>query len=269
MGKWLLMATDWTGMASAYDTSFARLCSGTIPVMIQRIRAAHDDGMGLDGMGLDVGAGTGALASALSASGFAVWGVDADEGMVAFAHTAHPELQFTVGALPSLEFPDGQFDFVVANFVVNHVARPREAVQELARVAAKGGLVIATIWPSAPVSPLNRLWNQVVDRSGADRPAGTRLPLEDDFERSRNGLGDLFMNAGLTGVNVDEVSWDFTISAGDLWRAVEAGIANIGAIYRHQDEAGQRAMRAEYEELTRSGGLVFQATALIAVGSAV
>jgi hypothetical protein len=98
---------------------------------------------------------------------------------------------------------------------------------------------------------------------------GTRLPLEDDFERSVSGFGELFSHAGLADVRAEEISWDFVISPADLWVAVEAGIATIGATYRHQSEAGRQAMRAAYEDLTRGGELTLPSTALIAVARAV
>lgn len=308
------MATDWAGMASAYDASFARLCEGTIPFIVEaaggvprRRRVADGEGAATyDGKGaatpddkgaaapdgegaatsdggtggagvldtgtaaaLDVGTGTGTVAAALGAAGFDAIGVDADDGMVDFASKAHPGLTFLVGALPGLPFQGGEFDVVAANFVVNHTLRPRLAVRELARVAKHGGLVIATIWPSSPVSPLNQLWNDVMRDSRAVPLTGTRLPPEDDFERSASGFGALFSDARLADVRVEEVSWDFVISPGDLWVAVEAGIATIGANYRHQSEAGRQAMRAAYEDLTKGGGLTLPSTALIAVGRAV
>lgn len=257
------MATDWAGMAPAYAASFGRLCSGTVPAILDAARAVSTIGRALD-----VGTGTGTVAAALDAVGFDAVGVDADEGMVAFAAGTHRGLTFAAGTLPSLPFADGEFDLVVANFVVNHTLKPRAAVRELARVAKPDGVVVATIWPSVPVSPLNGLWSDVIRDSGAVVPAGTRLPPEDDYERSREGLGGLLAGAGLADVRVDEPSWDFTISADDLWRGVEAGIANIGATYLHQDEQGRRAMHAAYGAHTGWRDLTFPATALVAVARA-
>ncbi|GAB3394147.1 hypothetical protein GCM10027568_24240 [Humibacter soli] len=257
------MATDWAGMAPAYAASFGRLCSGTVPAIIDAATVVPTGGKALD-----VGTGIGTVAAALDAAGFDTIGVDADEGMVGFASGAHRGSRFVEGALPSLPFVDGEFDLVVANFVVNHTLKPRAAVRELARVAKAGAVVIVAIWPAVPVSPMNGLWGDVIRDSGAVVPTGTRLPAQDDFERSRDGLGALLAEAGLADVRVDEPSWDFTISAADLWRGVEAGIANIGATYRHQDESGRRAMRGAYGARTGWGDLSLPASALVGVARA-
>jgi len=256
------MATDWAGMASAYELSFGRLCAGSLPFLIDRSRVA------VPGTALDAGTGTGSVAAALTARGFTVHGVDADPGMVAFASAQHPDVRFSVDALPRLSFANGTFALTVANFVINHVPKPRAAVQELARVTADGGLVLVTIWPSSPISPMNQLWNRVITDSGVIPLSGHRLPAQDDFERSRGGLGQLLAEAGLTDVTAEQIGWDFRIDADQLWIAVEAGIANIGATYRQQNLAGKRAMRAVFEDITELGELTLRADAVLGAGRA-
>jgi hypothetical protein len=121
-----------------------------------------------------------------------------------------------------------------------------------------------TIWVSEPISPLNDLWNHVVVTPGAVPLSGHRLPPEKDFSRNVTGLRELLAHAGGLESAADEVSWTFRIDAEDLWLAVEAGIATIGATYRQQNHAGRHAMRASYEESTGLGGLEFVSTALAA-----
>jgi SAM-dependent methyltransferase len=43
------------------------------------------------------------------------------------------------------QFPDGAFDFVVINHVLEHVANPVKAVREVFRICRKGGIVIIAI----------------------------------------------------------------------------------------------------------------------------
>jgi SAM-dependent methyltransferase len=43
------------------------------------------------------------------------------------------------------QFPDGAFDFVVMNHVLEHIANPVKAVREVFRVCRKGGIVIIAI----------------------------------------------------------------------------------------------------------------------------
>ena len=188
--------------------------------------------------------------------------------MVDLATKRVPDATFSIAALPTLTFDDDAFDLTIANFVINHVAKPREGIRELHRVTATGGLLLVTIWPARPVSLMNEMWNRVIEASGIDAPAGSRLPEEDDFERDQNGLGRLLTDAGLSEIEVSEITWDFTINAEDLWAAVEAGIAGVGAVYRGQGVEGRQAMRSSYEDMTGLGDLTLPSTALMASGRA-
>jgi SAM-dependent methyltransferase len=44
-----------------------------------------------------------------------------------------------------LQFPDGAFDFVVANHVLEHLANPIKAVREVFRICRHGGMVVIAI----------------------------------------------------------------------------------------------------------------------------
>lgn len=235
------------------------MCAGAVPFLLERAPAAAPGANALD-----VGTGTGSVAAALAARGFDTVGVDADSGMIERAAGKHPAVSFEVGALPQLPFPAARFDLTTASFVVNHVPDPRAAARELIRVTRPGGLVIATIWPSTPISPMNDLWNRVVVASRAVPLSGQRLPPEKDFARTPAGLSDLLVGAGVIEVTAEEVSWTFRIDAEDLWLAVEAGIATIGATYRQQDQVRRRAMRVAYEDLTGLGLLELASSAVIA-----
>ncbi|WEG08905.1 class I SAM-dependent methyltransferase [Microbacterium horticulturae] len=250
---------DWTDTADAYALSFARLCAGAVPHILDRAPAPST--------ALDAGTGTGTVAAALAQAGHTVEGVDAAADMVRHARAAHPAVTFTEASLPDLPFTSGRFDLTVANFVVNHVPEPRAAVAELARVTSPGGRVIVTIWPSAPISAMNALWNEVMACAGATPPPGQRLTPTDDFARTPNGLRSLLAEGGLVDAAADEISWNFVIPAEDLWRGVEAGIATVGATYRAQDEAGQAAMRRAFEEVSGGGILTLPSTAIIATAS--
>lgn len=264
------MATDWAGTAAVYDASFGRLCAGAIPELVARLPATSAQHV------LDAGTGTGRTAAALAASGHRVVAVDADPGMVVFAAALADRLsgpvvdiEFGVADLMELPFDDGGFDASVANFVVNHLPVPRIGMRELVRVTRPGGVVAATVWPSTPVSAFNALWNEVIERSGAVRPAGLRLPPEHDFDRTRRGFAELLRDAGLADVASREISWTFRSSPGDLWACVEAGIASIGTTYRAQDARMRAAMLRVFDELTAGRDeLELPSTALLAEGTA-
>jgi ubiquinone/menaquinone biosynthesis C-methylase UbiE len=99
---------------------------------------------------LEVGCGTGRLATALAERGARVWAVDPSAEMLAQAQartSAGKRGGFKQGRAEALPFKDGWFERAVLRLVVHLVERPR-ALPELARVLAPGGrAAIATFVP--------------------------------------------------------------------------------------------------------------------------
>ena len=173
-------------------------------------------------------------------------------------------------ALPDLPFADGTFDAVLANFVVNHVPDPRAGVRELARVAAPGGRVGVTIWPSGQ-NTQSRLWAAVVAESGAVVPPSVRLPADLDFPRTREGLAGLLAGAGLRDVDARPLDWVHRTEPDALWRGAAAGVGGIGTVVTSQSDEVRDAMRSAYDRLVlplvHDGELVLPTEALLAVGT--
>ena len=260
------MGGEWTGVAEAYSLSFSHLCAGTVSAVLSAL-GTPAPGSKL----LDAGCGTGTLAAAATTAGYTVRGVDAEPSMAALAHRQHPHIPFDEGALPDLPYPADAFDAVTANFVINHVPDPLAAVRELHRLVRPGAPVAVTIWP-ATLSPMNRLWNDVIEQSGARRPETLRLPAEKDFPRTSAGLAGLLQAGGFRDVTTAEIRWVFDISPDELWSAVTAGIATIGATYRAQPEPVQDKMRQTFRRLATTGPdgrLHLASTALLASGLAI
>ena len=257
------MPNGWSGTATAFDASFARLCAGAVPPLVASL------GPGPGRSLLDVGCGSGNVVAAARSAGFTAVGTDAESSMVRLAAQQHPDVSFVQGALPRLPFACSAFDAAAANFVVNHTADPRVSIRELARMLVPGGRLALTLW-TAGVSPLNQLWDDVLAAASVAPMPARSLPPDKDFERSPAGLAAIVGGAGLEDVEVSEVSWLFQISAEDLWRGVEGGVATIGLTYRAQSLAAQRRMRAAYLRLTHEqhpdGDLPFPSSALLACG---
>jgi ubiquinone/menaquinone biosynthesis C-methylase UbiE len=102
---------------------------------------------------LDVGCGTGTLALAMrrvvGATGHVV-GIDPGEQQItrarAKAARRHAPIEFQVGVIEQLPFPDQTFDVVVSTLMMHHLpaSLKREGLAEIARVLKPGGrLVIA------------------------------------------------------------------------------------------------------------------------------
>jgi len=121
---------------------------------------------------VDVGAGTGAVSSALAARRARPVAVDLSIDMLAWnARAGPPCVVADIRALPSAA---GRVDASVAAFVLNHLTEPLGGLAELARVTRPGGAVLAAVFSNASRSQARDRGRR--GRSGcglAARPAGS------------------------------------------------------------------------------------------------
>ena len=228
----------WTGVAQAYAQSFAGLCAGAIPALL--------DGLPDDGRLLDVGCGTGALVRAARDAGVEAMGVEPDPEMAALAESVLGD-EVVVAGLPDLPLADDGFDVVIASFVLNHVDDPRAGARELSRVAAPGAVVRATIWGSTP-PPQALMWNGLLDEAGAVRAPVPRLSPERDFDRSADGLAGILSEAGLAVTTAGTIAWQWRIAPDALWSGLTS-TGNFGVLWRAQSQDVQGRLRAAYDDL--------------------
>jgi ubiquinone/menaquinone biosynthesis C-methylase UbiE len=134
---------------------------------------------------LDVGCGTGAITLdiALNTDGD-VTAIDIDPEKLDKARTLTedvPNVKIIEADALSLPFEDESFDLVVFNIVLIHVKDQQLAVNEMTRVADKGGIVLATLEPdynamiSYPETEFEKLWKKEVGELGADLSTGRKL----------------------------------------------------------------------------------------------
>jgi SAM-dependent methyltransferase len=256
----------WAGRAAAYDRSFARLCAHPAAALLDA--AGVDKGHRL----LDVGTGTGTVAALAASRGASVVAVDAEPSMLDLAAKRLPANATVLATLPVLPFPARTFDATVGNFVINHVGNPAAAVAEMARVTRPGGRIALTVWPSPPPTP-QRLWGEIFDAAGAERPSTLpRLDPGNDFPRTREGVSALVEGAGLDDVTCTTLSWTLHIDPNDFWAGPAAGLSIAGLVLDHQPPSVIPEVRAAFEEITApyrtdSGLLALPTTALLAAGS--
>ncbi|MER6120314.1 class I SAM-dependent methyltransferase [Streptomyces sp. A0642] len=257
----------WDGRAGSYARTFARLCAHTVPALLDAASTAAGTRL------LDVGCGSGSVTVAAAGRGALVRAVDAEPGMVAATRRAAPGVDVRIGALPQLPYQDGEFDAVVANFVLNHVGRPLDALVELRRVTRPGGRIAVTIW-QVPGSPGQALIGRAAQAAGLVRPdwlAG--VDEEHDFPRTPDGLGALLSAAGLGDVRSERVDWDHRAHAEDWWAGPAAGVAAIGQLVHSRGPEGVAAAKREYDLLCgefegEDGLLVLPHAAVLAHGAA-
>lgn len=97
---------------------------------------------------LDAGCGTGSFARAVSilVRPKIVSAVDIDPTFIEAArrlssNASSSNIDFKIGDIHNLEYPDGSFDVSYCNFVLPHLTDPVKGVSELVRVTKKGGCV--------------------------------------------------------------------------------------------------------------------------------
>ncbi|MGW4697592.1 class I SAM-dependent methyltransferase [Kitasatospora cineracea] len=235
--------TAWAGHGAVYAASFGRLC-------------ARPAGRLLDAAGvsahhrvLDVGTGPGTVAAAAVARGALVTAVDAEPSMLELVRRNVPQARCGLATLPELPFPDGEFDAVVANFVLNHVGRPLLALAEMRRVLRPGGRLAVTIWSGSP-APGQTLLPRALQAAGAVRPPHLG-PLDpaDDFTRTPEGLAGLLTAAGLRDAHGRTLDFDHATTLDEWWSGPAAGVATVGLTLLAQPPAVRAEARRHYERL--------------------
>lgn len=153
---------------------------------------------------LDLGCGTGALSQAIleQCAPRRVVGIDASEAFATYAraHCTDPRVRFTVADARALPFDASSFDAVVSGLMLNFVAEPRQALNEMIRVARPQAVVGAYVWDYAQGMQMMRaFWDAAValDPDAATLDEARRFPM-----CSPQGLSALLVDAGIVDVQV-------------------------------------------------------------------
>ena len=199
---------------------------------------------------LDVGTGTGALASVVhdAAPASPVVGVDPSEGLIAFAKNSSSSglVSFEVGDAQKLRFEDGSFDHAMAMLVMNFIPDHDKALAEMRRVTQPGGTVSACVWDyNDGMQSLRYFWDEVV----AQEPAAAGKD-ERNMKLSRHGqLGEVWNKAGLTEVREQPLVIDQTFkSFEDYWGPFLTGAGPGGAYVVSLPEERRRALESRLRE---------------------
>jgi len=102
------------------------------------------------GRALDAACGTGRYARYLVQRGHRVSAVDMSAEMIEKARANAPGVEFKLGGLEALPFPDLHFDLIMCGLALTHLPEISKAISEIARVLRTGGTaVIADHHPMA------------------------------------------------------------------------------------------------------------------------
>ena len=185
--------TDLIAAANAYEALF-------VPALFRQWASKVADAAAIRGgqRVLDVACGTGILAreagSRVGATGHVV-GLDPNPGMLAVATQLAPGVEWREGVAESLPFADGHFDAVVSQFGLMFFRDRRQALQEMKRVLAAGGMLVVAVWNSLDQIPAYGSLVALLEKTAGSRAADAlRAPF---VLGDRKRLGVLASEAGI------------------------------------------------------------------------
>jgi SAM-dependent methyltransferase len=171
--------------------------------------------------------------------------------MLAKAKRLHPTLNFSLGDAEQLPFGDSEFDAVVMNFGILHLAQPEVAIREVYRVLRHKGRFAFTVWAKPEEGVGFAIALRAIEALGN---ANIALPQGPPFFRFSDSTECVTVLEAAGFVNVAVVQLPLTWklnSAGDLFDAFYRGSARMGGLLRAQPEAALTAIR---EAFHRSAG---------------
>ncbi len=116
--------SGWQSIPKQYNESFGGLTIQCIPALLDAVGV--EEGTRL----LDVCTGPGFAAAAAAECGAEATGLDFSSEMLSVARDQNPAVEFREGDAEDLPFPNEQFDAVVMNFGLLHMANPEKALAE-------------------------------------------------------------------------------------------------------------------------------------------
>ncbi|MFC6715483.1 class I SAM-dependent methyltransferase [Branchiibius cervicis] len=213
---------------------------------------------------LDVGAGSGAVASRLAhfLGEAAVSAVDPSPPFVAALRTSLPNADVRLASAESLPFADVTFDLVIAQLVVQFMTDAARGLTEMVRVTRPGGRVAVSVWDfSGGRSPLSLFW-QAAGELFDD------VPDESGQLGTKSGeLARLLDAAGLSLVTDTEVAVDLVYDSFESWwQPYELGVGPAGAYFSTLDSAGREELRQRCAQRLPSAPGPHHAVAWLAIG---
>ncbi|UDY33966.1 class I SAM-dependent methyltransferase [Dermatobacter hominis] len=179
---------EWSGLD--LEATRAALLAGD-PVL--RLLERHLDA---DGLVLEAGCGSGAVAVALDGPGRTVVGIDLAAAAVRRAARAWPEFLGVVGDVTAMPFADRTFGAVVSLGVLEHTETgPGPALVEHRRVLRPGGLLLVTVPRISPLKAARDAWHLGIRRRDGYVSRGrwvVRRPTTSVERSSADGTGRAF-----------------------------------------------------------------------------
>jgi SAM-dependent methyltransferase len=205
---------------------------------------------------LDVGRGTGALASAICnlADPSLVVACDPSEPFVEHTRSriADPRVSVVVAGAGSLPQHPSGFDQVVSGLVLNFLPDPQQAVGEMRARARPGGVVAGYVWDYAGRMEFLRVfWDEAValDPAARDLDEGVRFPM-----CRRDALESIFQDAGMRDVRsaTVEIRTRFELFS-DYWKPFLGGTGPAPSYIASLSEEKRSELRDRLERRLTPG----------------
>jgi SAM-dependent methyltransferase len=195
---------------------------------------------------LDVGTGTGALATALEAATRTseIAGIDPSAGFIEYAkaNAVSGRARFEVANAQALPYGDASFDRATSLLVINFIPDHAKALREMRRVTRPGGAISACVWDyGAGMESLRIFWDEALALDPAAAPRHER-----NMKLAREGeLGALWNASGLTNVRETALVIEQAFSSfDDYWAPFLSGTGPGGAYVASLPEARRRRLEA-------------------------
>jgi len=199
-----------------------------------------------------------------------VTAVDAEPSMAEAAASNVPGLDVRVAVLPDLPLPDGAFDAVTGNFVINAVGDPAAALAELRRVLRAGGRLALTTWRYPP-PPVLAVAAEAIEAAGVPWPQDIPVPPFRAY-CAPDAFAGLLAAAGFTGASAQPLSWEHRVDPEQWWEVYLSAVGSSGVVIARQDRATVARIKTEFDRLVApyavdSGQVALPAVAVLASGT--
>lgn len=254
----------WQQSAQQYHLSFVPLTNQMIDPLLNAVDAKAGTKL------LDIATGIGYVAGEAAQRQCQVIGLDFSEAMLAKAKDLYPHVEWRQGSAESLPFGDAEFDAVVMNFGILHLAEPQRAINEAFRVLRPFGKFAFTMWDVLEKSIGLKLMYEAIQHY-----ADLDISLPDGppffyFSQPENSIGAL-NQAGFLNPLVQYYSLNWKLAnADELFDAFYQGTARTGGLLRRQSQQNIAQMRQAIRQTTQAyfqeNQLVLPMSALVVSG---
>ena len=255
----------WQKSVEEYNNHFTSLTNQMIEPLLNSVNAQKGTKI------LDIATGPGYVAAAAAQLQCHVIGLDFSDSMLKKAKQLNPKVEFIQGEADFLPFENEEFDAVVMNFGILHLAQPQKAINEAFRVLRQSGKFAFTVWDVLDKSIGIKLVHQAIKTYGNFEISLPEGPPFFYFSEAENCI-DALQKAGFSHPLVSKFSltWELA-NADELFDAFYQGTARTGGFLRSQTEQNISDIRNAVHQTSLSylekNKLILPMAALVASGT--